>query len=146
MYDWEFWNKVLKTQTCWVWLGCTYATGYGQITRNKKKNYTHRYVLELLGHDLTDKIVLHTCDNPICCNPDHLKIGTHADNVADKVRKKRHKFGSDCNLATVLDEDKVRSIKQDFKAGLSNKNIALKYNIDPTLVSKIKNNHAWSHV
>jgi hypothetical protein len=146
MYDFDFWNRVLKTETCWIWIGATLPTGYGVFRRNKKLNYAHRYVLELLGFDLSDKVVLHTCDFPTCCNPDHLKIGTHADNVADKVSKDRHVKGSACNLATVLDEDKVRSIKQDFKAGLSNKNIALKYNIDPTLVSKIKNNHAWSHV
>lgn len=146
MYDWNFWNRVVKTDRCWNWIGAKTKAGYGTYSKNKIQYYTHRYVLLLLGYDLEEKVVLHTCDNPICCNPDHLKIGTHADNVADKVRKKRHKFGSDCNLATVLDEDKVRLIKQDFKAGLSNKNIALKYNIDPTLVSKIKNNHTWSHV
>lgn len=146
MYDWDFWNKVVKTESCWLWIGALTKADYGAVRRNKKTVYTHRYVLETLGHDLTNKVVLHTCDMPMCCNPDHLKIGTHADNVTDKVSKDRHVKGSACNLATVLDEDKVRSIKQDFKAGLSNKNIALKYNIDPTLVSKIKNNHAWSHV
>lgn len=146
MYDFKFWDKVLKTDSCWVWVGARTTAGYGMIKRKDKNHYCHRYVLELLGHNLTNKVVLHTCDTPHCCNPAHLKIGTHADNVADKVDKDRQPKGSLCNLSK-LTEEQVREIKQELKLGnLEQKQIASKYGVDPTTISKIRTGHSWGHI
>lgn len=72
-------------------MGWKNKAGYGRFNVDRgKKEYAHRFMYEMLcGPIPIDKIVLHTCDNPICCNPSHLRIGTHRDNSDDKVKKDR---------------------------------------------------------
>lgn len=93
----RFWAKVDKNgptmphmQTpCWVWTGAT-DKGYGQLGFNGKSIGAHRLAYEL-RHGASPGIlhVLHRCDNPPCCNPDHLFLGTNGDNVRDMCAKGR---------------------------------------------------------
>lgn len=86
----RFWEKVEKTDTCWIWRGATNSRGYGVIQLNKKAQYAHRVVLELVGTPVsTGLIVCHRCDNPPCVRPDHLFIGTVQDNSDDMKAKGR---------------------------------------------------------
>jgi hypothetical protein len=91
----RFWSHVHKTNTCWLWTGRTNPTrGYGRMYYNRHDTDTHRIAWELMhGPIPTDMVVCHRCDNPPCVNPDHLFLGTHADNVADKVAKGRQAKG-----------------------------------------------------
>ena len=80
-------------EACWPWLG-KQRYGYGQIWASGRLVLAHRLVWELtLGPIQPGLCVLHRCDNPPCCNPAHLFLGTKADNVADMMAKGRHAAG-----------------------------------------------------
>lgn len=78
---------------CWHWLGDTNkAGGYGAFYTDNKRILAHRYMWELVHDQLAppDKVIMHSCDNTICVNPDHLKLGTQVENIIDMVSKDRH--------------------------------------------------------
>ncbi len=88
----RLWERVNKTDSCWLWTGATSSANYGQIRFAKDKCVlTHRLAWEVTKGAIPDGLyVLHRCDNPPCCNPDHLFLGTAADNTADMMAKGRH--------------------------------------------------------
>jgi hypothetical protein len=106
----RFWAAVDKTDTCWLWTGCTIGNGYGRISRNGESVRAHRAAWELRCGPIPDGLqVLHTCDNPACVRNDdagwyevngvrhprlgHLWLGTDADNKADMIAKGRNAQG-----------------------------------------------------
>lgn len=85
---------------CWPWQGGKTPKGYGQLNVGRDAEgrqdtrYTHRIAYQLAhGVDPAGALVMHSCDNPPCCNPKHLSLGTQADNVADASRKGRYLRG-----------------------------------------------------
>jgi hypothetical protein len=75
---------------CFEWIGCKDKNGYGKIFYNKKHWRSHRLIYFLIHKKLNQSdLVCHRCDNPSCCNVDHLFIGTPKTNMADKVIKGR---------------------------------------------------------
>lgn len=87
----KFWEKVSKSDHCWEFMGRRDDAGYGHITiAGVKGTLAHRIAWALANGDIPPGIdVLHRCDNPPCCNPDHLFLGTALDNVVDMVSKGR---------------------------------------------------------
>lgn len=87
----RFMAKVRKTETCWEWTAGTHRDGYGLFRLTGEPTRTaHRVAYELFVGSLTDEqFVLHRCDNPKCVRPDHLFLGTQADNVQDMAAKGR---------------------------------------------------------
>lgn len=90
----RFWSKVDRsagTGACWPWMGYRKAGGYGHTTWQGRLQLTHRIAFALTCGDVPpDMCVMHVCDNPPCCNPAHLKLGTHADNMHDCALKGRN--------------------------------------------------------
>lgn len=88
----RFWEKVEKTEGCWLWTAST-RNGYGQIALGGRGNpvlYAHRVSYEMHHGPIPDGlVVMHTCDVRSCVRPDHLTVGTQAENLADMVAKGR---------------------------------------------------------
>lgn len=78
---------------CWIWQGGKNNIGYGMIRHDDKMRTTHRVSYEVhKGNIPKGMCVLHSCDNPLCCNPNHLRLGTHKDNTQDMIRKGRSNY------------------------------------------------------
>lgn len=86
--------KLTSDGDCLIWRGYTLPKGYGLISYQGKPMQTHRLAWKLAFGEIPPEMhVLHTCDNPPCCNPEHLFLGTNQDNIDDKMRKGRHNNG-----------------------------------------------------
>jgi HNH endonuclease len=87
----RFWTQVERTETCWLWRGYRNANGYGMIGLSSKNMLAHRLSYEMhFGPIPPGLSCCHHCDNPSCVRPEHLFVGTKADNMQDMVRKGRH--------------------------------------------------------
>jgi hypothetical protein len=131
----RFWLRVRKSEGCWEWTGARSPQGYGVLRVSESARLAHRISWEL-GHGKIPPGLnaLHRCDNPGCVRPDHLFIGTHADNTADMVTKKRQ--------TTKLSEEEVRAIR---KSTASNVALAAIYDVSRVLIVSIRNGKAWKH-
>jgi hypothetical protein len=157
----RFWSKVEKTETCWIWKASKRAKGYGafvwatddgQVIQGR----AHRFAYELMhGPIPNDLCALHKCDNPACVNPDHIFIGTKADNNADMRQKGRHvPGGTHCGKSgkwpraeahhnARLTMETALQIRADRLSGLSYSQIAKKHKVSNSSAYKIANNLQW---
>lgn len=136
----RFWSNVDKSGKCWIWTRGKTGAGYGHLRFNGKLTYAHRVAFELTyGAVLPGLFICHSCNNPPCCNPKHLWVGTPADNMSDRDRKGRQYIngrpGEQNHNAklTRIQVDEIRSIyaQGDYSQrrlaevfGISNGNIA----------------------
>lgn len=151
----RFWSYVEKSDDCWIWTGGSFGGRYGQFRIGKKKIRAHRFSWLLAGNEIPDGMILcHKCDNVKCVRPDHLFVGTHADNAKDREEKGRgagNRFariglkGTD-NPASKINEAVVISIRRLKEKGYSLKAIAERHDLSKSQVSNILKNRNWTHV
>lgn len=127
---------------CWLWNGSYATSGYGAFAINGKNYRAHRVSYQHHQGDFSaDLVVCHSCDNKACVNPDHLWLGTHLDNVMDRVRKNRsaRQRGALSGNAK-LTQEQADYIRQSTERGCD---LAEKFNISRTNISRIRLNKAW---
>jgi len=141
-----FWTKVDKTDTCWNWTAYKDKGGYGSLTVKRTPYLAHRFTKLILGEDPTGYVVMHTCDNPGCVRPEHLKLGSLIENNLDRDNKNRQAKGIN-NGNSKLTEQQVLEIRNmPFGKRGDNKRIQLKYNISGWQVRDIINKKVWKHI
>lgn len=113
----RFWSQVQKTKTCWLWTGCRRGSRnvYGSAYFNGKLVLAHRLSYYLAHGEWPLPYCLHSCDNPPCVNPAHLRPGTDADNHADASLRQRKRAGEDHYRAklTEVDVRRIRKLRKD---------------------------------
>lgn len=142
-----FWDKVSKTDTCWLWIASVNHAGYGMFGW-KKDNRTvhisaHRCSWILHNGPIHDDLhVLHTCDVRNCVNPDHLFLGTNLDNKRDMVEKGRQAKG-ERQASAKLTQQQVLEIRSLSEAGESYHRIASYFGVSRVQISNIVHRRAW---
>lgn len=107
----RFWNKVEKTNTCWIWIAST-RSGYGAFKLHGKVISAHRLVWQWNYGEIPGGLnVLHICNNRRCVNPTHLYLGTHKDNVRDSIANGTHH----CFTQETLSKPRERIGRTGFK-------------------------------
>jgi hypothetical protein len=146
----EYWEKVdvTKSDKCWNWLGAVNKDGYGRVRFQGKLIYSHRLSLiyQQPNIDLDKKIVMHICDNPKCCNPKHLILGTHADNQNDKFKKQRQAKGEK-NGQSLLTEEQVKEARSKYiPKVITYKMLAKEYGVCRDTMQKAIRGIYWKHI
>lgn len=128
----RFWSKVdIKSDDeCWNWIATVNASGRGSFSDGKYRVVqAHRVAYQLhFGTDISGVDVLHKCDNPLCCNPKHLFVGSHQDNMHDMSKKGRSKTPRPGNGYIKIAKTEHPNIIKMFNEGASQKQIAKSYN------------------
>ena len=139
----DFTDRLEPNGECLEWTGGCFDTGYGGTLAYGKMWGTHRLALHLEGIDVTGHFVLHSCDNPLCCNPDHLRTGTHQDNTDDKVSRDRQARGNHNGRAKLTEQDvlDIRAI-----SGMTQQAIADRYGVTKMAINFIINRKNWNHI
>lgn len=137
--DERFWEKVHKSNDCWEWVGARCNKGYGSIGIDGKTHRAHRVSWEIhSGKVPKDMCVLHVCDNPPCVNPDHLFLGTIADNNRDRQEKGRTQRG-ETHARTRFSNEQVRGMFAAKRFGFCDKSIMRLFNISAAHWLRLRN-------
>lgn len=161
----KFWNKIDKSGPipnhqqqlgrCWKWCGSKVSTGYGHYTfRRHQKGIQNRVLVHRLvwvifnGSIPSGKWILHHCDNPNCCNPNHLFCGTPADNGRDKSLKGRSNppVGERCGHSKLTNEDIIKIRSLYASGAFTQSQLSDLYKVGQGEISRIKNRKRWKHI
>lgn len=135
---------------CRLWTGGVKSSGYGQLWVGGANVSAHRLAYERANGPIPDGLhVLHRCDVPACINPAHLFLGTHAENMADKVNKGRHKVGDrrgENNSFAKLSEAEALAISARIDLGEDTGTLADTFGVSRSTINNIKQGAAWSYL
>lgn len=149
----RFWSKVKKTPGCWLWIGSKGGQGgYGTIRLGsvvdgtRRHVYSHRLSYEMHhGRIPKGMFVLHKCDTPSCVRPDHLFLGSHAENMEDMRNKGRSSVGEK-NVMAKLTLPQVQAIKDRLSNGWTQRKLAKEYGVTFQAINLIAVGKNWSHI
>ena len=141
----DFTDMLEPNGECLEWTRYSNPVGYGKTWAYGKMWRTHRLALHLEGIDVRGHYVLHSCDNPLCCNPDHLRLGTQQENMRDMTSRNRQakQQGNHNGMAKLTEQDvlDIRDIN-----GMSQRAIADQYGVTPMAINLIMNRKTWTHI
>lgn len=153
----RFWSKVDQREQgeCWLWRGERNRYGYGISYPGSRRHRAHRVAYVLSRGRIPDNLlVLHRCDNPPCCNPAHLFLGTCADNIRDAIQKGRHPgIPNECKARGVkqhlakLTDSTVTQMRDLYRLGtVSLRNLARAFGVSKTTTLAVVQRKTWRHV
>jgi hypothetical protein len=158
----RFWAKVEKLgpDDCWPWLANKNNKGYGMIRQGgtlPKIPASRASYLINNGPIPFGLEVMHVCDNPGCVNPKHLIVGTHLQNMLDKMAKGRHRYGLNPNpklpifrgeehYSTKFTDEQVRSFRKRMADGMPCRALAREVGCHPSTMRRIRDKITWAHV
>ena len=124
---------------CWIWVAQTNAKGYGRLRNDGGSTYAHRISYQLYKGEVPgDMLVLHSCDNPTCVNPAHLRLGTNSDNMIDMYQ--RNRFPNQ-----TLNTKTAKIIYNRCKEGAKQVDLAKEFKVHFSTISDIATGKAWQH-
>lgn len=147
----RFWEKVDTSggpDACWEWQRVKDRHGYGHfnfVVAGRRIQLSHRVAYYLTYGVLpSDLCVCHKCDNPLCCNPRHLFLGTIAENNHDMAHKARSTMG-ERNPSAIITIEIARQIRALHREGLTRRKIAEHLNITSHIVRGVVSGKSWKH-
>jgi hypothetical protein len=136
-------NSAKQGSGCIFWTGAIGSRGYGVSCLHGEIVAAHRLAYETFVGEIPDGMfVCHHCDTPHCINPEHLFLGTHNDNMQDKVRKSRHSHGEVHGMAK-LTEEQARFVLQSAEPG---RVLAMMFGVTADHIAMIRKGRAWRHL
>ncbi len=154
----RLWYRVeMKESGCWEWQGAKRTTGYGNIKYLGKWYGCHQLAYSLAVGPIPGGLhVLHHCDNPPCCNPEHLFVGTNTDNIKDRMVKDRSnrepvpyekRAKGERVGGAKLTEDLVRAVRdRHAEGGMTMREVGDEFGVCAASVCLIVNRKTWAHV
>lgn len=150
-----FWSYVDKNgpNGCWIWNGCRDKWGYGDLSWFNKHIQAHRLAWKLLRGDPGKLDCLHKCNNPPCCNPDHLYLGTDLENARDRTIAGTHTHGERSGQAKLTDKEALE-IRAKYWRKVSGKRttasnaveLSKVYGVTPQTISQVALGRRWTHL
>lgn len=142
----RFYAQTERSGECLIWQGRSRNGPYGSVGYRRKTWMAHRLSYYFAtGEHPGEGVVRHACDTPLCVEPAHLSLGTHADNVADKVERGRHRR-ADTHPMRKLDQATVDEIREQNAGGVMQKDLAVQYGVSRQQISKIIRGQRWAAV
>lgn len=142
----DIWKNVAKADGCWLWMGLRSRDGYGRARYQDKYWRAHRLVWALSGNELPPGMhVCHHCDNPACCNPAHLFLGTDLDNARDKISKGRMVIlYGEANGRSKLTMVQVEAMRLEYASGkVTYEDLGKKYGLDGSQARRAVKGISW---
>lgn len=148
----RFFSKVNKTKDCWFWNASTDTSGYGRFWDGNKLTGAHQFSYNLnVGEIENNLVVMHTCDNKKCVNPNHLKCGTQKENLQDMYRKGRNRsietyFSGEEHCNAKLRNFEISKIKSLYSSGrYSQRSLAILFGVSKWCISGVVNNRTYKN-
>lgn len=136
----RFWARVNKTETCWLWTGCENGSGYGAVRWEGKTDRAHRVAWNIeKGPTPPGACVLHRCDVRLCVRPDHLFLGSRADNAHDRTAKGRRGEVH----GRLLTSEKVAEIRRRHAEGERADDLAAEHGVTQWTVFDLLSRRTW---
>lgn len=144
----RFWSKVAITANpdrCWEWQAGGHEKGYGYFSISWHNIGAHRFSVLLATGKIPTQFVLHSCDNPKCVNPNHLREGTRLDNARDACERGQQVVG-DTHPRSILNSDQVKEIKTLLGQKVLMRDIAARFGVSQGTISAISTGRNWGHI